>query len=211
MMNNGYANPADRVAALNAPDPRSFTGQTAAAGQTYAQSLAKGGINVADYIADGHSGKTYLGAIAPRLGFSYDVLGDKGTVVFGGFGRSYDRAMANNALDEMQKNAQPNGEIWLIRNNFKMPYTDQYSLGVRQAVFQFNVEAVISELDRKNQFQWFSGNRDLNGGGATHSGVAPPSGGPAVFGSLIPCHLIRATRTPALMLEGEETYTKAAR
>jgi hypothetical protein len=211
MLNNGYATPADRVAALNAPDTRTFTGQTAAAGQTYAQSLAKGGINVADYIADGHSRKTYLGAIAPRLGFSYDVLGDKGTVVFGGFGRSYDRAMANNALDEMQKNAQPNGEIWLIRNNFKMPYTDQYSLGVRQAVFQFNVEAVISELDGKNQFQWFSGNRDLNGGWFRQSAIDPLFGGPAGFGSLVLGDFIGETRTRSLMLKVEKPYTRASR
>ena len=210
MLNNGYVTPADRVAVINALDTRTFAGETPAPGQTYAQSLAKGGINIADYIADGHSRKTYLGAIAPRLGASYDIFGDKGTVVFGGYGRSYDRAMANHALDEKQKNAQPNGEIWLIRNNFKMPYTDQFSVGIRQAVFLFNLEAVVSELDGKNQFQWFSGNRDLNGGWATQSVVDPLWGGPAGYGSLILGDFIGETRTRLLMLKAEKPYTRAS-
>src|SRR2546425_12460383 len=87
--------------------------------------------------------------------------------------------MANHALDEKQKNAQPapNGEIWLIRNDFKMPYTDQLSVGVRQAVFSWNVEVVGSFLYGRNQFEWFSGNRDLNGGYTTQGRDAPPSGG----------------------------------
>jgi hypothetical protein len=210
MLNNGYVTPADRVTVLNAPDTRTFPGETAAPGQTYAQSLAKGGINIGDYIANGSSRKTYLGAIAPRLGASYDVLGDKSTVVFGGYGRSYDRTMANHALDEKQKNAQAGGEIWLIRNDFKMPYTDQFSLGVRQAVFFVNVEAVVSQLNGKNQFQWFSGNRDLNGGWATQSTVDPLWGGPAGYGSLILGDFIGETRTRQLLLKVEKPYTRAS-
>jgi hypothetical protein len=211
MLNNGYVTPADRVAALNGPDTRSFPGQTAAPGQTYAQSLAKGGININDYIADGQKRKTYLGAVAPRLGANYDVFGDKGTVVFGGYGRSYDRTMANHALDEKQKNAQPGGEIWLIRNDFKMPYTDQFGLGIRQAVFFVNLEVVVSQLNGKNQFQWFSGNRDLNGGYATQSTIDPLWGGPAKFGSLILGDFIGETRTRQLLLKVEKPYSRASR
>ena len=210
MLNNSYVTPADRIAALNAPDTRTFAGETAAPGQTYAQSLAKGGVNIGDYIADGHRRSPYLGAIAPRLGASFDVLGDKSTVVFGGYGRSYDRTMANHALDEKQKNLQPGGEIWLIREDFKMPYTDQFSVGVRQAVFIFNVEAIVSELDGKNQFQWFSGNRDLNGGYATQSPIDPLFGGPAGYGSLIMGDFIGETRTRQLLLKAEKPYTRAS-
>jgi hypothetical protein len=209
MLNNGYVTPADRVAALTGPDTRTFTGQSAP-GQTYAQSLAKGGITISDYIADGSKRKTYLGAIAPRLGASYDIFGEKSTVVFGGYGRSYDRTMANHALDEKQKNAQPGGEIWLIRNDFKMPYTDQFSLGIRQAVFMFNVEAVVSQLNGKNQFQWFSGNRDLNGGWFTQPAIDPLWGGPAGFGSLILGDFIGETQTRLLMLKAEKPYTRAS-
>ena len=211
MLNNSYVTPADRVAILNAPDTRKFDGQTAAPGQTYAQSLAKGGVNLANYIADGHSRKAYLGAFAPRLGASFDVLGDKNTVVFGGYGRSYDRAIANHALDERQKNAQVGGgEIWLIREDFKMPYTDQFSLGIRQAVFLFNIEAIVSQLNGKNQFQWFSGNRDLNGGYATQSPVDPLFGGPAGYGNLILGDFIGETRTRSLLLKAEKPYSRAS-
>jgi len=210
MLNNGYVTPADRVTALNGPDTRNIDGTTAPPGQTYAQSLAKGGVNITDYIADGHSRKTYLGAIAPRLGASFDVLGDKSTVVFGGYGRSYDRTMANHALDEKQKNAQAGGEIWLIRNDFKMPYTDQFSLGIRQAVFFVNLEAVVSQLNGKNQFQWFSGNRYFDGGYYTRSPVDPLFGGPNGYGSLILGDFIGETRTRLLMLKAEKPYTRAS-
>lgn len=208
MLDNSYVTPADRVAVLNAPDTRTFAGQTAAPGQTYAQSLAKGGININDYIATGSARKAYLGAFAPRAGFSYDIFDNRSTVVFGGWGRSYDRTMANNALDEKQKNLAPNGEIWLIRNDFKMPYTDQYSVGVRQGVFNWNFEAAVSELDGKNQFQWFSGNRDLNGGFATQSSIDPLWGGPAGYGSLILGDFIGETRTRQLMLKAEKPYAR---
>jgi hypothetical protein len=118
--------------------------------------------------------------------------------------------MANHAIDEKQKNAQTKGETWLIRNDFKMPYTDQYSVGIRQAVFLFNLEAAVSELDGKNQFQWFSGNRDLNGGWATQSTIDPLWGGPAGYGSLILGDFVGETRTRSLLLKAEKPYTKAS-
>ena len=35
---------------------------------------------------------------------------------------------------------------------------------MRQAVGEWNTEATLSRIDAKNQFIWFRGNRDLNGG-----------------------------------------------
>ena len=48
-----YVTPANVVAALNGPNPDS----NAPAGQTYAQALALGGVNVNDYISTGHNRK----------------------------------------------------------------------------------------------------------------------------------------------------------
>jgi hypothetical protein len=214
MLNNGYVTPSDRVAVLFLPDTR----PGAAPGQTYADSMAKSGLNVGDYIADGHSRKAFLGAVAPRVGFSYDVLADKGTVVFGGWGRSYDRTMANHALDEKQKNAQAldqNGEIWLIRNQFKMPYTDQMSIGVRQGVVDWNVEAVVAQVDGRNQFQWFSGNRDPNGGWGGAVYFDPYWGGGPADATGRQHQLIMGdfggrSRTRSLMLKAEKPYTRAS-
>ena len=54
-----------------------------------------------NYISNGRSSRPpYLGAIQPRLGFSYDLSGDQRTVLFGGFGVYYDRDIWNYMLDE---------------------------------------------------------------------------------------------------------------
>ncbi|MCH7342887.1 TonB-dependent receptor [Pelomonas sp. CA6] len=210
MLNNSYATPADIVTALRGLDGRTIGGVTAPANQTYAQSLAKGGINIDDYIATGSSRKAFKGALAPRLGFSYDVTGTRSTVVYGGLGRSYDRTMANQALQELQHNAQANGEIWLIKNNYKMPFADQISLGVRQAVGEWNADISVSRQHAKNQFIWFSGNRDPNGGWGTQSSIDPLWGGPKGYGNLILGDTVGEIKTTSLFVKLEKPYTVAS-
>lgn len=80
-----YVTPANVIAAFNSQDPN------APAGQTYAQSLAKGGVDVNDYISTGHNRHAQKNEWQPRFGFSYDINGDERHVIFGGVGRSYDR------------------------------------------------------------------------------------------------------------------------
>jgi hypothetical protein len=89
------------VAAFNSQDPN------APAGQTYAQSLAKGGIDVNDYISNGHNRSGYKGEWQPRLGFSYDINADQAHVIHGGAGRSYDRDLYNYLQLETTKAALP--------------------------------------------------------------------------------------------------------
>jgi hypothetical protein len=211
MLNNDYVTPADHVNVLFAPDTRNIGGITAfTPGQTYAQSLALGGVNIRDYIADGHSRKPYTGEIQPRVGFSYDLFGDKQTVFFGGYGRAYDRKVATNALDEAQKNMQAHGEIWLLKNDFKAPYTDQYSLGVRQGVGVWNTELAYIYSYSDNQFNWFSGNRDPHGGWGQQSLIDPLFGGPAGFGSLILGDFISKARTETAYLKADKPYTPSS-
>ncbi|MBC8021504.1 MAG: TonB-dependent receptor [Burkholderiales bacterium] len=209
MLNNDYVTPADRVAALYAPDGPRWN-LTPPAGQTYAQSLALGGVNIADYISTGSSRKVFKSGFAPRLGASYDIFGDHNSVVFGGFGRSYDRTMANHALDELQKNQQPGGEIWLIRNDFKMPYADQFAIGIRQAVGSWNAEVTASTVYAKNQFVWFGGNRDANGGWATQSPIDPLWGGPNGYGTLILGDFVGETKTNSLFVKADRPYSRKA-
>ena len=208
MLNNDYVTPADRAAALRGLDGRTIAGITAPVGQTYAQSLAKGGVHIEDYISTGSSRKPYKGAIAPRLGLSYDLLGNKQTVVYGGWGRSYDRKMANNALDELQNNSAPNGQIWAITNKFKMPFSDQFSLGLRQAVGSWNVDATLSSIQAKNQFIWFEGNRDPNGGFGNGQVYDPLWGGPNGFGNLVLGDFVGRNKSKSLMLKAEKPYTQ---
>ena len=82
-----YVTPQAVVDAFNSQDPNAG----APPGQTYAQSLAKGGINVNDYISNGHNRHAPRLNFQPRFGFSYDVNGDEVHVFHGGVGRSYDR------------------------------------------------------------------------------------------------------------------------
>jgi outer membrane receptor protein involved in Fe transport len=86
-----YVTSGDVLASLASADPN-------APGQTYAQSLALGGIDVNRYISTGNNRKPFKDAIQPRLGFSYDLTGDERHVIFGGIGRSYDR----NLFDYLQ-------------------------------------------------------------------------------------------------------------
>ena len=205
-LNDDYMTPADRVSALFALDTTREK-ISPAPGQTYAQSLAKGGINISEYIADGKSRKAFKNAWQPRVGFSYDLKGDRNTVIFGGAGRAYDRAMANHALDEMQHNAQTNGEIWLIKNDHAMPFTDQFSLGVRQAAGVWNLEVAATRSHAKNQFNWFHGNRDPNGGFGNKPPIDPLWGGPAGYGSVVLGDFISEAKTDSIYLKADKPYT----
>ena len=116
MLNNGYATPADRVAAAPPTASARASSPRAARPPNRWPWAASASTTTS---APATPRKAFRAPSLPRLGFSYDVTGDRNTVVFGGWGRSYDRTMANHALDELQKNKQSGGEIWLIRNDFK--------------------------------------------------------------------------------------------
>jgi hypothetical protein len=94
-----YVTPANVVAGLNSV-PAMGT-------QTYAQSLAQGGIDVNDYISTGGNRDADTDNWQPRLGFSYDIGGDQAHVVFGGAGRSYDRNLYQWTSLEVSKGTLP--------------------------------------------------------------------------------------------------------
>ncbi|MES2162778.1 MAG: TonB-dependent receptor [Pseudomonadota bacterium] len=206
MLNNSYVTPADRVAIFDKQDPR----DGAPAGQTYAQSLAKGGINIKDYISTGSNRKAFKGAWAPRLGLSYDIKGDRASVLFAGWGRAYDRTIANHALDESQKNAQAGGEVWMIKSDHKMAYTDQFSFGLRQALGVWNGEAGYTNSRSHNQFNWYGGNRDTKGGWGTASPIDPLWGSVPGFSTLILGDFISEAKTDSAYLKMDKPYTKAS-
>ena len=80
MFNNNYKTPANAAAALRALPRTDY-------------------FDPEDYITDGDD-RPVFDMIQPRFGFSYDVNDDQRTVIFGGFGRYYDRSAFNNTLDE---------------------------------------------------------------------------------------------------------------
>ena len=97
MFNNNYVTPPAAVAALRALTPTDY-------------------FDADDYITDGNDRDPYLGMFQPRLGFSYDFSGDRRTVLFGGYGRYYDRNVFNNTLDERFRLQYTSGLFFFSRD-----------------------------------------------------------------------------------------------
>ncbi len=209
-LNNDYVTPAGLVTALNMVDITRY-GIVPPAGQTYAQSLAKGGVNINNYISTGSNRKSFYGAVAPRVGFSYDLKGDSSSVIYAGYGRAYDRTMANHALDELQRN-MGTGDQFMIRNDYKAPFSDQFSLGLRQALGEWNGEVGATYTHAKNQFNWFAGDRDPNGGWGPKAGSIDPNwgAGPQGYGMLILGDFISQQKTSTLFLRADKPYTRSS-
>jgi outer membrane receptor protein involved in Fe transport len=240
-----YVTPAAVVAAYGMQDPN------APAGQTYAQSLAKGGVNVNDYISTGNNRKAYTGEFQPRLGFSFDFNGDQQHVLFGGYGRSYDRDLYDYLQVEVTKSALPeytvffpnavataaNGclgtpcvawdpkylaglanlqtlvassaagaEIDAVNNNLKVPYSDQFSLGIRNQVGDWITSAAIARIVSKDGFVFTLGNRTPTGAFFSNGGPDFGNGVPG-FGALIIGNNGIETKTTQFLLSAEKPYT----
>jgi len=88
--NNGYITPANAAAALRALPATDY-------------------FDPENYISTGNNRKPFAGAIAPRVGFSWDINDDQSTVIYGGAGRYYDRNNFNNTVDELSRTINPVG------------------------------------------------------------------------------------------------------
>ncbi len=242
-----FVTPPNVVAALIGPNPNPLT-----PGQTYAQALALGGVNVNDYISNGHNRSAYAGEIQPRLGFSYDLQADQRHVIFGGVGRSYDRDLFDYLQLEETKQALPqftiffnrppdhpcmasptcvawdpkylNGlsnlqalvaasnahaEVDLLNNNLKVPYSDQFSLGIRNRVGDWNTSVSLARILSYDGFVFSLGNRHPNGAFFVNGGSQFDNPVPG-FGSLIIGNNGIKTRNTELLLSAEKPFTPAS-
>jgi TonB dependent receptor/Carboxypeptidase regulatory-like domain len=210
-----FKTPTNVVDAINGD----FPGLT----QTYASVLAEGspnvpGININDYISTGSNRKPQADEFQPRLGFSYDINEDQRYVVFGGYGRSYDRNLYSTLSLETTKialnsnpqiyfpSAQTNDpfagiegcftnadvnptnhcyawnpayltaaglagfqtnpsshEVDMINNNIKAPYSDQFSVGFRTRMGDWNLGATLSDIRSYDTILGHWGGRYANG------------------------------------------------
>lgn len=152
-----------------------------------------------DYFSTGGERDAYMGAIQPRLGFSYDIFANGRSVVFGGAGRYYDRLFLSAGLDERFKVQYPTyrfqfsatgcdpavttcapgqpllwkdsylsrealdsliaqgttkPEVFLVDNDTKPPYSDQWNIGFRQAFGQFVASASYNVVRGYRGFSW---------------------------------------------------------
>lgn len=56
-----------------------------------------------------------------------------------------------------------NREVFLVDNDLKNPYSDQYSLGIRSSLENLNWEVGISRIESRDGFAWLLGNRREDG------------------------------------------------
>jgi outer membrane receptor protein involved in Fe transport len=243
-----HVTPANVIAALNSQDPD----PDAPAGQTYAQSLAKGGVNVADYISTGNNRHAKKDEWQPRVGFSFDLNADQSHVIFGGVGRSYDRDLFDYLQLEVTKAALPentiffnvaerpcdpsptciawdqkylNGldnlhslivgtntgqEVDMLNNNLKVPYSDQFSIGMRNRLGEWMTSATIARVLSKDGFVFTLGNRHPDGSFFQDGGL--PFGNPIPgFGALIIGNNGIETRATQVLMSAEKPYSEDSR
>lgn len=189
--NKDYVTPAAVVAGLDQWIASTDGGKPAG----YAPSW----FNRDDYISTGSNRDPFMGAFQPRIGFSYDVFGDRRTVIFGGAGRYYDRINFNFSYDEIVKpfdirqnvffsttggplgvasgsagdpilwqesyrtaagldpvfaTIAGKGEVFLLKNDWEPPRTDQFNLGIRQRVGEWQTEFTLAYGKTENEFTW---------------------------------------------------------
>ena len=250
-----FVTPADVIAGLNSVD----TSAGAAPGQTYAQTLALGGVDINEYISTGGNRDAFDGAIQPRVGFSYDLSEDESLVLFGGAGRAYDRNVFDYLALERSKGtfpryefifnapghpcdtttdqrclefdpafferenlealvaANPNlgREINLINNDLKTPYSDQFSLGVRNRFDLWNqnwvTSATLSYVESKDGIVFLLGNRRGNGSFRENPLAeweqVPFGNGIPGLGTLLIIGNGIESRTSSLLLSAEKAFT----
>ncbi|WP_434031125.1 TonB-dependent receptor [[Pseudomonas] boreopolis] len=240
----------DVVAAIYGQDPN------APAGQTYAQTLALGGIDISNYISDGSSRHAFKDAWQPRLGFSYDLSGDEKHVLFGGAGRAYDRDLFDYLALEQTKatygsygfsidtaghpctvgsgtclawdesllqqstldalvagNSAVGREVDLLSNNLKVPYSDQFSIGIRDTFrmfgYDWNSSVTLQRIVSKDGFVFLLGNRLPDGSFFEPGTISGPpwNNGVPGYGSLILGTNGLETRNNSLLLSLEKPYT----
>ena len=200
-----FVTPQAIVNSLLGPFPGTTTGET------YAQALALGGININDYISTGNNRRPQDDEFQPRVGLSYDLFEDQKHVLFGGYGRAYDRniydlmslELTKSALSEPSVNfygspyaqngcataadaapgsciawdpayltslsalqgtaTTPYGEIDLINNHIKNPYSDQFTVGMRNAIGDWNSTVALNEINSYNRLVGWLGERSSTG------------------------------------------------
>ncbi len=192
--------------------------------------------DISDYISTGSERKTFTGAFQPRIGFSYEIDPESRFVVFGGFGRSYDRNQFDFIQQEtsvggfatrtfnfqvpgdVRNNCAPSStcvawnpvyltaegraqlvnsigpqggsELRFINNDLKVPYSDQFSIGVRRQFGIVETEIGYSHIESKDGFVWLLGNRRPDGSfflppptnQSSPFGNAPPGRGSIILG-----------------------------
>lgn len=120
-----------------------------------------------------------------------------------------------NALRDAVAQTGLSGDIWVINNDAKIPYTDQFTLGVRKRLGPVQLSAALAHNRSHNAFIFVRGNRQTNGN-YTDGGFGwvrdnfPAGNGqvPGYSGRLNIGSSEGKARYTALYLTADKTYTK---
>lgn len=208
--------------------------------------------DVDDYIATGDRDLD-TDNFAPRFGFSYDIAGDQRTVIFGGYGRYYDRALFRNAAEEslfqqfrvgellFSRDGAPRdgrqtiafqpqylteegfaalleslaadptspgtGELRVLPNDLQTPYTDQFSVGLRQRFGPIQTSLSYSRILGKDQIAYAPLNRtETTNAGGFYDYIPLING----YGNIVAAFNTRETRYNAIYLSIDKPYSRAS-
>ncbi|MES2860222.1 MAG: TonB-dependent receptor [Pseudomonadota bacterium] len=97
----------------------------------------------------------------------------------------------------------PNGELRVIPNDLEPPYTDQFSLGLRQKLGDWNTSVSVIRQNGYNEIAYFPINRNvaLNAQGRLVAFTVPG------FGTIVAADNTRETEYTALYVTAEKPYT----
>jgi hypothetical protein len=98
MINNDYRTPPELVSALQGAC-RDY-GAPVGGQSTW---CLRDFLDLDRFTTDGSDRDPYYGMVQPRFGFAWDVQGNAKTVVFGGWGKYYDRVVLNDIFDEQYR------------------------------------------------------------------------------------------------------------
>jgi outer membrane receptor protein involved in Fe transport len=102
------------------------------------------------------------------------------------------------------------GEVFLVNNDIKIPYSDQFSIGMRNRIGDWNTSATIARVLSYDGFAYTLGHRNEDGsfwaGGGQPWGHTPPG-----FGNFIIGNNGIETRTTQLLLSAERPYRADSR
>ena len=109
-------------------------------------------------------------------------------------------------------------EVDMLNNKLKAPYSDQFSLGMRNQVGNWNTDASVVRILSYNGFAYTLGNRYPNGNFFDNPQLCNPGASPGYsqpwgcglpgFGSLILGDNGIKTRTTQLLLSAQKPYTR---
>lgn len=245
----------------NDPAQYTFSGgyHGPAPGQTYAETLARAGININNYLSNGNNRSNPSDQIQPRLGLSYDINADQRHVIFAGAGRSYDRNVFGILQHETNKAnlfvttvqfwnpansgclpgttgnpyciewddsyrteaglqaVAPSsfGEMHLINNDIRTPYSDQFSLGMRNRLADWytslsvvrilsydGLVASLADFYGDGTWYWYDSFR-----WSGYDALPPNAGGSSLF----LFDNVKQTRSTQVLLSVEKPYTSESR